>query len=220
MSRALAFLLCLLLPGAAMAGAWQRETGSVFVATTVRLGWPQDIMTWTSMEPTSQYNTVYLEYGLSPRLTLGLDLGRAVSGASKAVGFVQIPLRQAERGPQMALQLGAGQIENEPVLRPGLSVGWSLERGWLGIDSLAEIGVSNSRVDLKSDITWGRSLQKGRLLILQVQTGLPANEDAFVRFAPSLVTPLTKRLKLETGVGIGLVGDRDMGVTMGLWAEF
>ena len=99
MSRLVALLLCLMLPGSAVAGAWQRETGRVFVATTIRLGWPQDITTWTSMEPTSQYNTVYMEYGLSPRMTLGLDLGRAVSGASKAVGFVQIPLRQAERGP-------------------------------------------------------------------------------------------------------------------------
>ena len=68
------------LAGHASAGAWPREEGSLFVSSLARLSWPQDTTTWTSYEPTGEYYTLYVEYGLTERLTVGLDLGRAISG--------------------------------------------------------------------------------------------------------------------------------------------
>ena len=74
LSVLLAIIACLAAPDA-MAGAWQREPGHGFASTAVRLSWPQDVTHWTSRKPTQTYYTLYVEYGVTPRLTLGLDLG-------------------------------------------------------------------------------------------------------------------------------------------------
>lgn len=216
-------LLCLVLictAGALSAGAWQREPGSGFAAATVRLGWPQNLNHWTSYAPTSQYNTLYLEYGLTPRLTLGADLGHAVSGRSKSIVFLQFPLRTASHGPKIAAQLGVGVVAQERVIRPGLSMGWGRPNGWVSVDSAVEIGLESGSTDWKVDMTWGRNMARGHKIMLQVQTGETAIDPPFIRIAPAIVRPLGKRLKIETGAAIGLYGDTSMGLTMGLWADF
>ncbi|MBY6118774.1 hypothetical protein [Mameliella alba] len=210
---------CLAAPPAG-AGAWPRKQGSGFGSIAVRLGWPQDMSTWTSMDPTQDYSTLFFEYGLTDRLTLGFDIGHSVGGSGKSVLFLQWPLRQAETGAQMTAQFGLGTIAGEQVLRPGLSVGWGLQNGWLSIDSVAEAYVDSGRTDLKMDVTWGRNLPRDRKLILQLQTGQPDGYAPFVRVAPSLVVPLRGPLKLESGVTWGLTGDTSMGLKMGLWTEF
>jgi len=186
----------------------------------VRLGWPQDMSSWTSLDPTQDYSTLFFEYGLTDRLTLGFDIGHSVGGSGKSVLFLQWPLRQAETGAQVTAQFGLGTIAGQKVLRPGVSVGWGLKNGWLSIDSVAEAYVDSGRTDLKMDVTWGRNLPRDRKLILQIQTGQPDGYDPFARVAPSLVVPLRGPVKLETGVTWGLTGDTSMGLKMGLWTEF
>lgn len=172
------------------------------------------------MDPTDDYSTLYMEYGLTDRLTVGADIGHSVSGSGKSVLFFQWPVRQAEKGPQISAQFGLGIISGKRVLRPGLSLGWGLKTGWLSIDSVAESYVDTGRTDLKLDMTWGRNLSKDRKLILQVQTGQPDGRDPFVRVAPSLVLPLRGPVKLETGVTWGLTGDTFMGLKFGVWTDF
>jgi hypothetical protein len=206
--------------GQAPAGAWPREAGSLFATATMRLGWPQDITTWTSTEPAQVYRTIYLEYGLTDRVTLGLDLGRAVSGADKTIAFVQYPLRDRDTGAKVTAQLGFGTVAGAQVVRPGLSVGWGLPRGWLSFDAVAELARGRAAADYKLDATWGRNLPGERKLIVQLQTGDTATDPPFARLAPSIVTPLYTGVKLESGLSWGLSGDTSMGVTLGLWAEF
>ncbi|SDY73999.1 hypothetical protein [Citreimonas salinaria] len=204
----------------AQAGAWPRDKGSLFAAATVRLAWPQDIATWTSTDPTQVYRTIYVEYGLTSEVTVGLDLGRAVSGAGKTVAFVQYPLRQRDTGPAIAAQMGFGRIAETQIVRPGLSVGWSLPHGWLSFDGVAEIGLEDGAIDYKLDITWGRNLRRDAKLIVQLQTGDTQTDEPFARLAPSFVIPINSRLRLESGVAWGVAGDTSMGVTAGLWSEF
>lgn len=213
-------LLAIGLTGDAHAGAWPRAKGGTFASASVRLSWPQDVTTWTSTAPTDDYRTLYIEHGLTDRITLGLDFGHGVSGARKGVVFVQLPLRNRDNGPKVSAQLGLGRIRDETVLRPGLSVGWGLPNGWLSFDSVAEWHVDSQSSDVKLDATWGHNLPGGRKLILQVQTGQEEDDPYFIRLAPSLVTPLGKYLKLEGGGTWGLTGDMSMGVMFGLWAEF
>ncbi|MGR3495583.1 hypothetical protein [Citreimonas sp.] len=206
--------------GAAQAGAWPREKGSLFATATVRLSWPQDIATWTSTEPTQVYRTIYVEYGMSEDLTLGMDLGRAVSGANKTILFAQYPLRRGGRGPAVSGQLGFGRIAGAQIVRPGLSVGWGLPRGWLSLDGVAEIGLRDGATDYKLDMTWGWNVYRDSKLIVQIQTGDTQADPPFTRLAPSIVVPINRRLQLESGVSWGLHGDTAMGVTLGLWSEF
>lgn len=220
MRLALTCLCLCLAASAAGAGAWPRKTGTGFASTTARLTWPQDVEQLTSPAPTEEYYTLYLEYGLSERLTLGIDLGRSVSGSGKSVVFLQFPLRNQDSGPKIAAQLGVGRISGQTVIRPGLSVGWGLKRGWLSIDSVAEMQVQTGVADYKLDMTWGRNMGAGRKLILQVQTGAPAGDPPFARFAPSMVFPLGDSLKAEAGVTYGLTGDESFGIMLGLWKTF
>ncbi len=222
MTRILALFLTFLVAVQAQAGAWPRQKGAGFASSAVRLSWPQDVSTWVSAEPTSNYYTTYLEYGLTDRLTIGFDLGHAVSGSGKKIAFFQLPLRNKDRGPVVSGQLGFGQISGDWVLRPGVSFGWGRPNGWVSIDSVAEIHLDRGTTDYKLDVTWGRNLPRDRKLIVQIQTGETALDPAFVRLAPSLVTPLgrRKRVKLETGATWGLTGDTSMGLKMGVWLDF
>lgn len=206
--------------GAAQAGAWPRDKGSLFATATIRLAWPQDIATWTSTNPTQVYRTIYLEYGLTRKVTLGLDLGRAVSGAGKTVAFVRYPLRDRDTGPAISGQMGIGRIAGAQVVRPGLSVGWGLPHGWLSLDGIAEVGLKDGTTDYKLDVTWGRNLPRDRKLIVQLQTGDTHADPPFARIAPSFVMPINRRVRMEGGVAWGLAGDTAMGVTFGLWSEF
>ena len=208
------------LAGHASAGAWPREEGSLFVSSLARLSWPQDVTTWTSYEPTGEYYTLYVEYGLTERLTVGLDLGRAISGGGKDVAFLRMPLGRADRRLKLAAELGLGQIEGAMVLRPGLSLGLGFRHGWLSADGLAEISLGSGETDYKLDLTWGLNLWEERKLIVQFQTGQQFGDPAFVRIEPTIVQPLTKRLKTQIGGSYGLLGDTSMGLTFGLWAEF
>lgn len=219
MIRWFAILLCLSAP-MAQAGAWPRAEGTGFVSLSQRLSWPQDLAALQTDDARQDYATLYAEYGVTDRLTLGLDLGRSVSGDDKSVLFVQYPLRAAPTGPKVTAQLGLGRIGDKTILRPGLSLGWGLERGWLSLDGVAEIATREKTTDYKLDITWGRSLSKDRKLILQVQTGFPTHGDAFVRLAPSMVFPVSDRLQAELGVTWDVSGDDRMGILVGLWRDF
>lgn len=217
---ALAGLMLLLCADPAQAGAWPKKAGEGFATVAVRLGWPQDLGDWTSMEPTQDYSTLYLEYGLTDRLTLGLDLGHSVSGAGKTVLFLQYPILNRESGPKVSAQLGFGVISGERVVRPGLAAGWGLPHGWATVEAVAETYPDDGRTDLKLDMTWGRNLARDRKLIVQLQTGLPHGRDPFARLAPSVVLPLRGALRIEAGATWGLTGDSSMGLKLGLWTEF
>ncbi|CUH75370.1 hypothetical protein [Tropicibacter naphthalenivorans] len=218
--RVVVLIFCLLTAVQAQAGAWPRTKGTGFGSAAVRLSWPQNIQHWTSAMPTQQYYTLYLEYGLTDRVTLGLDLGRSVSGAAKTVAFVQMPIRNKDSGPKISGQLAFGRVAGDMVIRPGLSLGWGLQKGWFSVDSVAEIHLPDKKTDYKLDITWGRNLPRDRKLILQLQTGDTAEDPPFARFAPSYVRPLKGKYQLETGVTVGLIGDSSMGIKFGLWADF
>ncbi len=204
----------------ALAGAWPRTKGSGFVSVASRLAWPQDISNWQEKAPTETYQTLYIEYGLTERFTFGLDVGRAVSGEGKTVGFLQMPLRDRDTGPKVSVQLGFGQISGAQVVRPGLSAGWGLEKGWVSVDGVAEMRMADLKTDFKLDMTWGRNLPRDRKLVIQLQSGVPYADPSFVRFAPSVVVPINTRFMVELGGTYGLTGDNSMGLKIGLWAEF
>ena len=218
LARILMLLVCL--ASGALAGPWPQEPGKTFVSGTVRLIWPGDL---SSAQPSSRYYTLYLEHGLTARLTLGLDLGHSVSGAGKSVVFLSRAL-PAPGDWRIAGEMGLGRIDGQRILRPGLSVGRPLETaagwGWLSAEAVAEIGLDTGTTDVKLDLTYGRPLPRGRKLIVQMQTGRQQGDPFFARLAPSVVFPLSKDLKLETGASLGLTGESSLGVMFGLWRSF
>lgn len=221
----LALVLALCLSAAqSHAGAWPRDKGTWFASVAAQFSWPQDIATLQSVNPTSEYYMLYLEYGLTERLTLGLDLGRSERGTGKTIAFARLPVWARDRPLKLAVELGLGQIDGAPVVRPGFSIGrgirlWDRD-GWLSMESQAEIATDSGQADLKLDLTFGLTAQSGRKYLLQVQSGAPADRAAFARLAPSLVIPFGKARYIELGGTYGLTGDETFGVKLGLWQKF
>lgn len=215
-----ACLFLVLSTTSALPGAWPRERGAGFASADARLSWPQDVAHRWHENAFQQYYTLYVEYGLTDRWTLGLDLGRSVSGDGKTVVFLQYPLRNRERGLQATAQLGFGKISGKAVLRPGLALGWELPKGWLSAESVAEIRTDSGLTDLKLDLTWGVTFDSGTKWIMQLQTGRPWASEEFARAATSVVVPLRGQLSVEAGVTWGLHTDENLGVKLGLWKEF
>ena len=219
--------------GPATAGAWPREAGTGFASLT----------RWQAQDSAESYTALFLEYGVLPRLTLGLDAGRSVSGQTKAVVFARVPFGRL-MGGLAAAELGWGEIAGRPVLRPGLSLGYSVARapwqGWLAVDTLIELDMETRQMDVKADITLGLTPQRHGAppsdwtLMLQVQTGLVAVQDSlyllqtegtvpepsFLRIVPSITYQLRDGLHLELGLYRALDGSSEQGVKLGLWSRF
>lgn len=207
---------------AAHSGAWPQEQGHGFASTDMRLSRPQNALRDGRI---STYNTLYLEYGLTDRITLGLDLGRSVSGDDKAVAFLRYPLPSPDPDTKLALEIGMGRIGDTRVLRPGLSLGRSFEvrdqvYGWLAADAVAEYDRDLGQIDYKLDVTLGVTFANRRKVFVQLQSGAPHGRESFVRIAPSVVLPLGHNRHVELGLTVGLKGDDQLGIKFGLWQKF
>ncbi|GGG71375.1 hypothetical protein GCM10011415_19020 [Salipiger pallidus] len=206
--------------GPAQAGAWMRETSSWFVSTTTRLVWPKDVPAAKARADGWTYHTIYAEYGVSERLTLGVDIGVPREGEPKVIVFMRKPIRQPDTGTQIAWDLGVGTIAGDTVIRPGLGIGRGLENGWLNADAMAEISVGEAGMAFKLDLTYGINLARDRKIVLQVQSSKTAEDPFSATFAPSVIFPLTDSLSAEVGGSYGFHEDETMGLLLGLWADF
>ncbi|MFD1511546.1 hypothetical protein [Lacimonas salitolerans] len=208
----LAMIIWLLLSCPALAGAWPRGKGNVFVASS------------TYVLPSGAYTGLYAEWGVTERLTLGLDLGRGVSGQDKAVAFVQAPLIRPVAGHHFAWQIGAGVIAGDTVIRPGLSWGkgidWAGRSGWAALDAVAEVRTETLAIDYKADLTLGLTLSDARKIMLQLQTGEQHGDDPFLRVVPSVTFALSRRARLEIGLSQSLQGARETGLKAAIWVAF
>lgn len=219
--------------GPAMAGAWPREAGTGFVS----------LSQWQSGGGGTGYTALYLEYGLTRRLTLGVDAGRSVAGRGKAVVFLRTPIMRV-LGGRVALELGYGEISRQPVMRPGLSWGRSLSRprwqGWVAVDTRLEWGLDSKTLDEKTDFTLGVTLRdpQGKpedwTFMLQLQTGvvdigkqlfLLQTEGiepgaSFLRLVPSITYELRDGMHLELAFFHALDATGSQGIKLGLWSRF
>ena len=202
------------------AGAWPREKGRGFLSSA------SQVEAEGLDGPYSLYSTAYLEYGLGHDLTLGFDVGHAVSGKSKAVLFLRRPLGELAPGHLFAAEFGIGRIAGEAVVRPGLSYGHGFTRrngqsGWISIESFAEFHLVSGTVDYKADFTYGLNHGQRFKSILQLQTGVSHGDPAFARLAPSVVMRVGRATHIELGLTAEkITGDERFGVKFGFWREF
>ncbi|RKF14935.1 hypothetical protein D6850_08700 [Roseovarius spongiae] len=211
----LAFLLLLLLPGSAAAGAWLREKGAGFLSYDVTL---------KEGGATRGYGSLYAEYGVRPRLTLGVDMGSNEEGRYEAFAFAVLPLGRPDAPLRRSLELGLGAVEGAAVFRPGLSVGRGFmalgQSGWVALDSRALISLDTGEIRTKTDVTLGLNRGERAKWILQLQQGGPMADPDYLRLAPSVVLRTRPGRHLELGMTAGLGGAEDYGIKLGVWREF
>lgn len=234
MRRAAVALLALLLileTGAARAGAWPREKGAAFVSvsTNVTTGARTFI---AATQDIRSYTSLFAEYGLTEKLTIGFDGGRAGGSsdpASEWLFFLRHPVLATGGGHRFAASIGFGGLHDPDLggqarLRPGLSWGKGFESrwggGWLGLETSADYRFRNEDFGFKADFTAGIRPSERWMLIFQVQTGKYGEDDPIVRLAPSVVRSFGERLHVQLGAIASVAGDDAMGVKFGTWFEF
>lgn len=212
------WLALVLLPwcaSTALAGAWPRERGQVF------LSFSSQVEERDENGISRQSYGFYAEYGARERLTLGLDVNGDALRMSKEIAFLRWSSGPADRPLKLAFELGAGTVEDETALRPGLALGRGFEigkrHGWLNADLRA---IFNGDTTFETDLTAGLALNPRTLAIVQLQAGAPEAGRSYLRLAPSLVRELRPGMQLELGLVAPLSGGGERGVKLGLWRRF
>jgi len=201
------------------AGAWPQPKGEAFLSFSAEF-------------PTTQGNSadrsLWLEYGLTPRVTVGFDGFFSGSGGdSTALAFVRLPIGQPAGATRLAVSFALGQESGS--LESGRAqgrIGWhwgrGLDKGWLALDASATLTAGGTAPGLKADFTWGMRSRDRLMLIWQLQTGGGMGGAEFVKFAPTAAWAMgeKKRVQINLGLIVGLSGDSSRKVSLGLWQRF
>ena len=208
-------LLFILAVPPAFAGPWMRAEGTGFSATTAEIA-PSERYGF------QLYNSVYGEYGLTPRLTIGIDGGGDMLGNGNGLIFLRFPLRDGRRS-HMAGEIGIGArwslTELTPLLRPGVSWGRGLtlwgKSGWTTLDATLTIPGDGGTILPKLDALIG--LDTGERMKLML--GLTIEHHG-----PTLSPSLAYRVwdKYHATLGLRLRSERQGAhcLTFGFWQDF
>mgnify|MGYP006283281861 CR=1 FL=1 len=204
------------------AGPWMRGKGEGFLS----FGGYTDI---SGLDRAGLHTdpTVFLEYGLTDRVTLGLDV-YVDTGWDKRTAqvFLRYPLRDGTDGWPVAANIGYGLRQNhaagkvEQLARLGLSAGRGLASGWLSAEVAAIHAVDSGETEGKLDLTWGHDFTDVWTGVLQLQTGRDAAGDFYAKAAPSAVYRLNEDTRVEIGVTEGLTGVAGTDLRIATWWDF
>lgn len=165
MSRRVACCLSLilaLLAQPAAAGPWPRAEDAVFVALSTERD-----------RDDNSYSSLYAEYGLSPRSTLGFDLGRSNAGETSAMVWFQRALDRGRGADRIVLSTGTGAIRRDGELIPQAQVGAAWGRGldsvpglrripgggWLAVDARVKVaGAMKDQAEIEALAAQGAGL--------------------------------------------------------------
>lgn len=224
MRRLLLALILMLIASAARAGPWPRETGAVFLATggTYRF----DLGTGLPMGE----GTVYAEYGLTRRVTLGFDGFQTDTGVAQALIFARMPLGREDRRLKLALGVGLGGARAGAgadwagMARIGLAAGRDhrLGRGgWWTIAAAVEADEATPLPLARIDATFGLGLTPRLQGLVQIESSARDSADAQVALIPGVIWRLGPRTRLHLGVEARATRtSRQAGLRAGLWRDF
>ena len=230
MRTPIAGLLIALAATEAAAGAWPRPKGETFVSVASRYSTGARTLV-AAVQDIRSYNSIYVEHGLTERLTVGLDAGQGRGPDDALVAalvFARLPVWSPGEH-KLAADLGFGLLEDDvdgsqTRVRPGLAWGRGFESrwggGWLGMEASYEYRFPSGDSAVKADFTAGIKPTDDWMTILQLQTGVYPDADPLVRLAPSVVRRLGARSHLQVGGLAPVAGDDAWGATLALWLTF
>lgn len=234
-ARSACFGFCLAALGVpASSGPWPREAGRHFVTLSVE----QD-------RQSNRYEGLYGEYGLTPRTTLGYEIGHANAGEISGLIWLQRAWDAGGGANRMAMSAGIGAVHRDgqtlPVAQVGSSWGRGFEGFWKGgwitaemrvriagrFDDPALPGLSAGSLayltpdmTTKAEVTLGLRRTDSLMLINQLRIEKRQDEDISTRLASSMVRDLSGYAKLELGIITPLSGVGEQAVRIGTWLEF
>lgn len=215
-------VLCICgLPLQANAGAWAREKGQVFVATGGNF-----LLSDGAQLPVHYDPTLYLEYGLSELMTIGLDYHTADQGRiNTGFIFARFPLGDTTGRDRFAASLAFGARVDEfnpmeNLLQGGLFWGRGHDAGWYALDYTATYGDIDQIFRSKADLTWGYHINDRWTTSLQLQTGEGFSDDFYAKINPSLIFTIHENHRISVGAVKALTGDQGSALKLDIWSVF
>lgn len=209
---------------AAGASPWPRETGAVFLAATGSYRF--DLATGTATSEAS----VYAEYGLSPRITLGFDGTQAQLGGTRALIFARMSLGSADRRLKLAAGLGLGAVGATAAQdRTGVARFWVAagrdhalgQGGWWNVTAAVEAEGAGQGPLGKLDATFGLNFGPRLQGMVQVEASGRAGDGTQVTVVPGLIWRTGTRTRLHAGIEARADrAGRQAGLRLGLWRDF
>lgn len=212
----------------AQAGPWPRAEKTFFSATAVDIS-QQPTRLNPSDDAIHMYNTGYLEYGLTPKLSLGINVIHPTSEPVDAEVFVGINILQ--KGPHaLSVELGwlnrlillpDGQIDQATGTSIGLAYGRGLslfgKNGW----ATAELHVKNHDHgrEIKFDTTLGINFDSGWLAMIQTFNSQIDGTWSH-KVAPSFAMPYGEKQKVAFGLRAPVDAPERTAIHVGIWSEF
>ncbi len=221
MKVVLVVCLLALTASVAQAGAWAREKGDLFIAVGGNF-----LLSDGAQLPVHYDPTLYAEWGMTDRITLGLDIHTADKGRiGTAFAFANIPIGDLTAKNRWAINLAYGLRANESqpietLLRGGFSWGRGLDNGWLAVDASATIGTIDTTWRPKMDATWGRNWNDRWTTTFQLQTGQGWTDDIYAKISPTVIWTWRPNMKVALGAVQGLTGDRGSALKLETWLTF
>lgn len=215
--RLFTLIMALLMAGTAHAGAWLRAEGTGFLAYS------------TTFEEDGALNgSFYGEYGVRPKLTLGLKadidmtVGRAGNGS--AFVFARKPIQTQDRPFRLAYEVGIGSTfgqSSDMLLLTGLSYGRGIKiagkHGWFALDGSVEWSLGDGTDTGKLDTTVGLTLNDRFKVMVQVFHSL-TDTASTTTLAPSVIW---QRKPDRPSYQIGLEAEEGaVALKLGIWQTF
>ena len=221
MRRLLTVFILLFSPGLLAAGAWPREEGQVFVSFGGNF-----LLSDGAQLPVHYDPTLYLEYGVSTELTLGLAYHKAAQDRVDAgMIFMRLPFGPNTGADHFAFSLGVGartdrDTADEALLQGGLHWGRGFDEGWFSVDYTATYGSERRSFQSKADFTWGQDLTSHWTAFFQMQIGEGLGGDFYAKANPAIVYRINERNRLSIGAIKALTGDGGSALKLELWSQF
>lgn len=216
-------LICagVMLAQAASAGAWAREKGELFIAAGGNF-----LLSDGAQLPVHYDPTLYAEYGLTDRITIGMDIHTADRGQIfSGFVFANVPIGAIDGPNRYSANVAYGYRTDavrpdEVLLRGGLSWGRGLSKGWLAVDATATFGTADSTFRPKMDATWGHNWNDRWTTSLQLQTGQGFTNDYYAKISPTVIWKMRDDVRISLGAVQALTGDGGAGLKLETWLTF
>lgn len=183
---ALTILVCCVICGPALAGAWLREKGSTFTAASV---------TAFKEDGTHKFrSSFYAEWGFRPNFTLGIDAEEHQDLYGHALIFGRFPVADFGKSGRLAAEIGVGahhrQLRAWALYKATLSYGRNIQtglgNGWLAIDTALEYRTHEALIR-KLDLTTGLSSGRRFDPLLQIETSYTPDQPFYWSARPSVM---------------------------------
>lgn len=212
--------LWLLSAATAQAGAWPRAEGEIFASFGGNAA-----LFGAAARPVYYDPTIYLEYGFTPRITIGAEGFTADRGdAGSLLVYGRLALDDGTGPNRFAASLSAGytllpDATLDETWRIGLHYGYGLENGWIAVDGTAT-ALSDMGAQYKIDATWGLAFDDRLTSVFNLEAGYGLTGDFYAKVTPSLVVELTPAISVRAGYVQALTGDYGGGLLVQGWVTF